>query len=188
MAAFSFCVAQVVTPEVTINDIQPLELQAMGIDYQLVILSPKQWLEAFGGSEYVDAGGMASWDGYTIFLRSDQLWLLAHEFSHIYEQHWETQSSALEPECINNPDAFTPNYMKNRGFEADYICSKTEIYARYMGEVVWPQTCLITSYWDAPLYSLAPFGLEQPECRFTLDYSNHPYTEAVSYYMGLSVK
>ena len=180
----SLAFGQIETPEITINDISPIEIQSMGLDINLVLLTPEQWLEYFGATEYAEAGGMASWDKETIFLRTTEIWLLAHEVSHIWQMQWELDNSSVEPACLANPIAFIEPYLLERGVDTNYMCQKNEIWARYHGEIIWPKYCAIGSYWNQS-YSLEPFGFPHAECLVNLDYAEHSYADALEYFLGV---
>ena len=179
----SLAFGQIETPEITINDISPIEIQSMGLDINLVLLTPEQWLEYFGATEYAESGGMASWDKETIFLRTTEIWLLAHEVSHIWQMQWELDNSSVEPACLANPIAFIEPYLLERGVDTNYMCQKNEIWARYHGEIIWPKYCAIGSYWNQS-YSLEPFGFPHAECLKPLRYAEHDYAAALSYFLG----
>lgn len=190
----STSMAQINTPEVDIYDpsINSATIIAMGMELELVILTQEQWVEVFtpdgkDGKNYLWAGGMTSENGKTIFLRQAEIWLLGHEVAHAWQhanghlEMWE----AIEPRCLP-PEAtelFTPDHIKGRGLGFEYICNKAEIWARYLGEVLWPRYCFGGDY-HTQAFSLKPFGIEDhADCLLELDYANHPYQDALSYYL-----
>ena len=179
-----FAKGQIETPEIVINDVQPLAIQSMGLEIDLVILTVEQWLDSFGDSEYENSGGMASWDGRTLFVRDTELWLIPHEVSHLWQMKWELDNSSVEPACLANPIAFIEPYLISRGTDQNYLCQKNEIWARYHGEIIWPKYCAVGSYWNQT-YSLEPFGFPHAECLVNLDYAEHSYSDALEYFLGV---